>query len=453
MNRPIYNMLKLISTRRSLHMPAHFGKAIFDYGDIFSLDTTEIDKSDNLYDPKSAIKEAQELLAKSACVKDAFFLHDGSSAGIRAMILYARHFGRKIIVPRLSHKSIYNAIAIFDMEPVFVYPSYTEDLFAYISTQNVINIINSNTDATAVIITSPDYYGVCVDIEKIASVAHKYGIIVLCDQAHGAHLNWSNTLKNAGFYGADVFVQSAHKTLPCLTSNAWLLNNNANHDLLLDCLQAVQTSSPSFINMMCMDDARAYMDENAYLTIIQNLIQDFSKKLKGFNLSHNIWEKYKLIFDETRLVIDCGNKAHRVYQILSNNGIDIEMYDKNRIVCILSVIPDICRYQLELLLSVLNQIEYKQSLETDNIYMNVTCQRALSINKAYFAEKELVDLEKSEGRISATIAGLYPPGIPLISWGELINKDLINLLKEHSNNCFGINDSKIYCVVEENNEI
>lgn len=447
MKRPIFEMLSSIKNRKSLHMPAHFGKSLFEYGDIFKLDTTEIDLCDNLYKPNGAIKEAQELLAQAANVKNAYFLHDGSSAGIRAMLLYAKHFGNKIIVPRNSHKSIYNFIAVIGLDPLFVKLSFTEDFYPYTSTEDIIDTINNN-EASAIMITSPDYYGVCMDIEKIAKAAHNHNILVLCDQAHGAHLNWNKKIQNAGYYGADIFVQSAHKTLPCLTSNAWLLNKNADHELLIDCLQAIQTSSPSFISMMCMDDARAYMDEYSDCNSIENLAKNFGAKLEHFNLSHNLWSKYGFEFDESRLVIDCKNSADYVLQRLQDKGLDVEMSDGRRIVCILSQIKEECINQLDILETELKEIELTKEIFSKSGFP-ATFSKCMNISDAYFSKKEYVKLSEAEGRISGTIAGIYPPGIPAIVWGERINKEIINYLCESSDKCFGIKNKMIKCVVEE----
>lgn len=448
MNRPIFEMLSSIKNRNSLHMPAHFGKSLFEYGNLFELDTTELDITDNLYNPQNAIKEAEKLLSISAKAKNAYFLHDGSSAGVRTLLLYARHFGKKIIVPRLSHKSIYTSIAIYGLEPIFVKASYTDDNLAYTNTDDIIDTIEANRDACAIILTSPDYYGVCVDIKKIADFAHKNNILVFCDQAHGAHLNWSKTLQNAGFYGADAFVQSAHKTLACLTSNAWLLNNTLSCDLLLDCLQAVQTTSPSFINMMVMDDARAYMDKYADCEKITKLIKCFSKKLKHFKLSHDIWKRQGFILDENRLVIDCMGNGYIVQNELNKNSIDIEMADDRRIVCIISQKEEECKQQLDKLLEALNKIDC-EFIKYENIDSLISSpKKVLEFSEAYFSKKEMVSLKDAEGRISACVAGLYPPGIPLIAWGEKIEKPVIELFIKSKDKCFGINDGKINCVRE-----
>ncbi|MDY6072599.1 MAG: aminotransferase class V-fold PLP-dependent enzyme [Eubacteriales bacterium] len=441
-------MLNSISERRSLHMPAHFGKALFEYGDIFKLDTTELDVSDNLYNPSGAIKEAEELLAKSANVKNAYFLHDGSSAGIRAMLLYVKHLGNKIIIPRNSHISIYNFIASVGLDPVFAKLSFTDDAYPYTPTDNLKETIDNNPDAVAVLITSPDYYGVCMDIESIANYIHDHGMILLCDQAHGAHLNWNKSLHNAGYYGADIFVQSAHKSLPCLTSNAWLLNRSANSELILKCIQAIQTSSPSFINMMFMDDARAYMDEHYDDKKISNLVSDFENNLNNFKMSHKLWQKYGFSFDDSRIVIDCNNSADLVQQELQSKGIDIEMSDGRRIVCIISQVSEICKEQLATLQQILSKIDIPNAVDNKFEFPDAP-KRFMKISDAFFADKELVELGKAEGRISGTIAGRYPPGIPVVAWGEIINSDIIEYLSEYYDKCFGIKNKMINCVMEK----
>ena len=177
MKRPIYTMLSGVKDRQSLHMPAHHGAALFYY-DPIALDTTELPDTDNLYQPFGAIAEAQQLLALSAGVQSAHFLHNGSTAGIQAMLLYARHRGGKILMQRSSHISVYHFAAVLGLEAVYMKDSFTEEGIPYLDTEHAVACVRQHPDASAILLTSPNYYGVCVDIARISAVARQEGMLV-----------------------------------------------------------------------------------------------------------------------------------------------------------------------------------------------------------------------------------------------------------------------------------
>lgn len=446
-------MLSGVKDRQSLHMPAHHGAALFYY-DPIALDTTELPDTDNLYQPFGAIAEAQQLLALSAGVQSAHFLHNGSTAGIQAMLLYARHRGGKILMQRSSHISVYHFAAVLGLEAVYVKDSFTEEGIPYLDTEHAVACVRRHPDASAILLTSPNYYGVCVDIARISAIARQEGVLVLVDQAHGAHLNWSKSLKNAREYGADIFVQSAHKTLPCATSCAWLLNKTQDADLLLKCLQSVQTTSPSFTNMLMMDDARAYMDANAALDKILSLIESFGRRVAhlGYHLTLEELERQGHIVDKTRLVLDCPQGGYAVRDVLSKCGIDVEMVDARRIVCILSLLPKVCKQELQTLYFGLMGVAYQErslSVPADFIPQNTIPEAAVSLQSGYYAAKERIPLHAAIGRSSADIIGLYPPGTPLIVWGERFTAELVHVLESADpRHVVGVEAGRVYVIKE-----
>ncbi|NMD37841.1 MAG: aminotransferase class V-fold PLP-dependent enzyme [Christensenellaceae bacterium] len=460
-NRLIYNMLKKTSKRLSLHMPGHHGKAPYKYKNIYKLDTTElVDVTDNLYKPKGAIFEAQKMLAKSAGVSNAIFLHNGTTAGVHAMLIYAKHFGNKIIMQRNSHISAYNITMLLNFNVAFIDFSKTENGHNYVSKANIINTIEQNPDAAAILITSPDFYGAMLDLTDIVKLAHSKNMLVLCDQAHGAHLNWDRDLKNAGEYGGDIFVQSAHKTLPSLTSSAWLLlNEGINNELLLQCLSTVQTTSPSFINFLSQDDARNYMDSFGAGNISQAkiLIKNFGDKIcdYGYTLAHNQWKNEtkddNIIYDETRLVIKANQGGYKFQEQLKNSGIDVELADDFYVVCIVSLNINILNKQLKTLYKAIKSLG-KQSLSNIKI-ININYalpDKALNANEAYFGKKEWVTLNEARNRVAASLVGFYPPGTPLIIWGEKYNDNIVDmLLNADEGKLFGVKNNCVLCIVEE----
>lgn len=453
--RFIYSMLKKSSKRTSLHMPGFFSSRLFNYRDIASLDSTELMTTDNLYAPRSAILNAQTRLANIAQAKHAYFLHNGSTAGIQAMILYALHRGKKIIVPRYSHISLYNISALIDMQLCFVKASSFGNDYFNTLTQDYIECIKNNSDASAVFITCPDYYGASIDIKKIADEAHKHSMLVLVDQAHGAHYNWLPNMNNALYYGADICVQSAHKTLPCFTSSAWLLSNIKDDRRLRSILQIVQTSSPSFIHMMSMDDAIVYMNDKYINSHHKNLyiIEKFKRKIKllGYSFIEDELKQYEdfISFDPYRLSIFCKMGSAKIIQELYNKKIDIEFSDQYRIICILSTRHRILKKQLSKLYRVLINIKPTEStINTFKLYTNI--DTTLNLKKAFESESEIVDLNQALGRKAACLAGLYPPGIPIVIYGEVIDKNIVDCLNSIPENMlFGVENHSILCIKEK----
>ncbi len=441
-------------------MPAHHGKAPYKYKNVYKLDTTELDITDNLYSPSGAVLNAQQMLAKSANVANAIFLHNGTTAGIQAMLIYAKHFGNKVIIQRNSHISAYNIAMLLNLELAYTGISQTESGHIYISKANLEKAIIENPDASAILITTPDYYGKIVDLTDIVKLAHSKNMLVLCDQAHGAHFNWDNDIKNAGECGADIFVQSAHKTLPSLTSSAWLLSNDSvDNSLLLECLSTVQTTSPSFINMLSLDDARAYMDEFGADNIIKAkaLIKNFALKIYGFGytLAYNQWKNTikddSIIYDETRLVIKANQGGYKFQNQLQNMGIDVELADSNYVVCIISLNTKLLKKQLKLLLKAIKRLGVQNFENISENCINYSLPiKDISANSAYFSKKEWVMLSEAEGRIAGGLSGFYPPGTPLIVWGEVYNANLVYmLLNAAESKLFGVKNKRVLCVIQE----
>src|SRR5665647_1872789 len=221
----------------SFHMPGHKGSGFykrFGYVDFmnnfFDYDITEIEGADNLFQREGIIKAVSEKYARLYGVKQSFLLINGTSCGLISAILATVPKGKKIVMARNSHKSVFNALNLAGIEPIYAYPELIEDwkISGAITSFEIEEILRRNPDAEAVILPSPNYYGICSDIEEISEIVHKFGKILIVDQAHGAHLNFFNHYKIEGFplaaerAGADIVVNSTHKTLASLTQSAVL---------------------------------------------------------------------------------------------------------------------------------------------------------------------------------------------------------------------------------------
>ncbi|MBR5809679.1 MAG: aminotransferase class I/II-fold pyridoxal phosphate-dependent enzyme, partial [Clostridia bacterium] len=237
-----------------MHMPGHKrNTALAPYLKRLGadLDITEIDGFDNLHAPCGIIYESMQKAATLRNAKSAFYLVGGTTAGILASVSAVIDDADKVIVARNCHKSVYNALELKNAETVFVMPEIDEGtgISGSILPCDIEKAIKENPDAKLVILTSPTYEGVTSDIKAICRLAHSYNIPVLVDGAHGAHLGFTDDfLPDNISQGADISVESLHKTLPSLTQTAVCYVNGdlVDSKRIADRLSVFQSSSPSY---------------------------------------------------------------------------------------------------------------------------------------------------------------------------------------------------------------
>ncbi len=445
------DMLAKASGRLSLHMPGAQGKAPFETIDPYLLDTTELDVTDDLYRPENGIAAAQQLAAASAGAAHTLMLTGGSTAGIHAMLLYAAQRGDKVILPRNVHISALHLCAVAGLKPVFVPVQYTPSGRPYATGEDYVRVIREHSDAKGALVLSPDYYGTLGPVAEAARAAHQSGMLLLCDEAHGAAMNWYRRELSAIRQGADLAVQSAHKTLPALTAGAWLhAAEGVDIHLLRKRLRMVQTSSPSFLTMLSLDDARAWMDENG-----SRAAQELHEALKGFHAEAaklGYWDGQAALppqveRDPLRLVLDAPQGGFRLADQLAAMDIDVELSDTHGICCILSLMDGSGR--LCKLLDVLRLIG-RQNADVARCFPKPPPipERSMPLCEAAFAPAEPVAIERAAGRISAGQVGLYPPGVAVLTAGERITEEAVQwLCAMPAHRLFGLDENqKISCV-------
>lgn len=270
---PLFDALVSLAQSRkvSFHTPGHkSGKGIatrfvkFVGPKIFSIDLTTLDEVDSLQKPIGVIKEAQELAAMAYGSEASFFLINGTTAGNHAMVISVCDPGDKIIVARNAHKSVLTGLIFTGATPVFITPKVdkTLKLTMNVTFDDVKEVIDENPDAKAIYLTSPNYYGITADLERIIPYAHKRGIITLIDEAHGPHLKFHPELPTSALEaGADLCVQSTHKIIGGMTQSSMLhaRKERVNINTLRNILKMVQSTSPSYILMASLDLARMQM--------------------------------------------------------------------------------------------------------------------------------------------------------------------------------------------------
>jgi len=448
LNAPLYEAVRKYASANPVpfHMPGHkLGRGFpKDVGrEMLSLDVTEIPGMDNLHAPEGVIREAQELAAKAFCAEKTYFLVNGSSGGIHAIVMALCKPGDKLIVARDCHKSVIGAMILAGVEPVYVMPEFIDD-FAITGTVDALNLtraIELNPDAVGVLITRPNYYGICSDIESIARTVHAHGMILMVDEAHGAHLCFSDCLpKSAMEAGADICVQSAHKTLPAITQGAYLHVKSGKVDIerLEFFLDLLQTTSPSYIIMSMLDVARCIMAEKGtgLLNNLLNGINSLATLIDGYTGIRLLKEKDVSggSLDRTRIVINLkefGRTGYETEAILRNDyNIQVEMSDFYNIVCIATIADGAA--ELEYLgksLADLNaSYSTKQPLPDKYVRKMQLPIQAMELKDAKNVKYIKLPLNKASGRISRNIITPYPPGIPLVCPGEIIMEEIVEYI-------------------------
>ncbi|MDP4093024.1 MAG: aminotransferase class V-fold PLP-dependent enzyme [Bacillota bacterium] len=444
----MYNSLKKYAGSNPVpfHMPGHkMGKGLPEefLRDLLPMDVTEIPGMDNLHFPSGPIKQAQQLAAEAFKADKTYFLVNGSTCGIHAMIFTICKPGDKLIVTRDCHRSVIAGMMLAGVEPIYIKPEYNSrfGIYSHVDPDKIRQALDNNPDAVGVLITRPNYYGVCSDIVKIVQIVHSHEKLLIVDEAHGAHLCFNEKLPLGSMQaGVDMCVQSAHKTLPALTQSAYLHVNGKKIDIerLEFYLSALQTSSPSYILMAFLDIARAIM-QNKGAQQLEDLfknIEDLRETLKGVD-GITLLGKSQLCsdYDQTRVVInlrDTGITGYEMEKLLRDaSNIQVEMSDYSNVVCISTVADNQKDFEIlaEALKSMVELHRKQDPLkdlyipEAEDIFQEIVLKdMALRSGK-------LVNIESAAGFVSHDMIVPYPPGIPLICPGEKISRNSVDLLK------------------------
>ena len=432
---------KLLGNKKiPMHMPGHKrNTAIAPYLKHLGadLDITEIEGFDNLHAPCGIIRESMERAAKLRGAKNAFYLVNGTTAGILAGISATVSCGDTVICARNCHKSVYNALELTGAKTVFVMPKIHSEtgISGSILPQDIEAAIKESPDTKLVIITSPTYEGVTSDIKEICKIAHKFGIPVLVDSAHGAHLGFTDDfLPDAISLGADISVESLHKTLPSLTQTAILYTNSdlVSMEKLADKLSVFQTSSPSYLLMASIDGCINLLEEQG-----EDLFDRWNERLSGFYKRCEDLKNLKLLsdngdffgLDKTKIVI-LTKSGEWLMSELRKMGIECEMTAPNYVVAMTGMgdTKEMLSYLATCLLNLDKEAEKRSDTKSVSLLLP---KKAMNITDAKSKDSEYVNIEGSTDRISAGYVFAYPPGIPIVCPGEVISEEIKDLLLQY----------------------
>ena len=462
----------------AFHMPGHKRNLdLMDGTSPYRIDITEIDGFDDLHHAEGILKEAQERAAEVYHADETHFLVNGSTVGILSAILGTTEKGDSILVARNCHKSVYHAIYLNELDPVYLYPKFDTELglSTEIDAADVQKALEEHPGIRAVMIVSPTYDGVVSDIEKIAEIVHEAGCLLIVDEAHGAHFGFDPYFpKSANMYGADLVINSLHKTLPALTQTALLHVNGerVNRRKVKRYLDMLQTSSPSYILMASIDACIHLLEQTQmqkcsifkeYAAHIDNLREEL-KKLKYLKI---IRTENTDRYDRSKFVISVKHapiSSHELYErLLHDYHLQMEMLAGTYVLAMTTVgdTKEGLDRLRDALLAIDAELDAKlksgsgqeqkpmQMTDTDlplsgrqpslekvwTIAEAVKCRDVVPSRKGKIETCSFAD---SVGYISLEYAYLYPPGSPLIVPGERITQEAVEILCWYQEHDFSI---------------
>lgn len=433
-----------------MHMPGHKRKALAPYLHILGAeyDLTEITGMDDLHRPEGILKECQQKAQELWHSQHSFFLVNGSTVGILAGIRSCTKTGDTVLVARNCHKSVYNAIELCGLNPVYILPQMLKEIPSYSCVQpsQVEEALKVNSDIKAVIITSPTYEGIISDVANIAKVAHSFGVPVLVDEAHGAHLDLSPYFTGGAVRaGADIVVQSLHKTLPSLTQTAVLHLNSkiVSSQTVQRQLSVFQTSSPSYLLMSSIDSCIEFVQNRRLFLNWNNNLESFKEQIQRLRclevLNYTDNSESMFGFDKSKIVISAVHTnitGGRLFALLRDKyKIELEMCGGDYAIAMTSMADS--QEDLSILADALLSID-KTLLSVNRSPLCTTItdlpKRNMSIAQALESPKKVIDKQFSKDSVCAEYIWLYPPGIPIITPGEVINSETLSIITAAAEN-------------------
>lgn len=440
-----------------MHMPGHKRCGDFPYSAPlpFDIDITEIDAFDDLNHPSEIFIESERLAASLWGSDECIYSVNGSSGAILAALRGALigKDSKKVLMSRGCHKSVYHGVEICRGEPVYLsaglnsYGFYTET-----SPDEVKRRLSDNPDTSLVIITSPTYEGIISNVREIARICHEAGVPLMVDEAHGAHLSLHGIFpEGAVVCGADIVVQSIHKTLPSLTQTALmhLSGDLIDKSEIRRQMAVFQTTSPSYILSSSIDSAVRFLasDEGKMrLTDWYSCVTDARERLvKLKNLTLFESERY----DPSKLVI-CGAGERLADHLRRKYKIELEMSSISYVIAMTGA-GDNAETLDRFVSSVLASDRLFSDASPGFSLTHTIPYQVMTPAEAVDRAGELTDLKNAVMRVSRSYVYAYPPGIPLITPGELCDEDFIAGMKsllERNVSLRGLTNGKIEVIKE-----
>ncbi|MCL2842106.1 MAG: aminotransferase class I/II-fold pyridoxal phosphate-dependent enzyme [Oscillospiraceae bacterium] len=450
-NAPIYEALSRFQDARVVpfDVPGHKrGRGNPELQDFLGEQCLRVDVNamkplDNLCHPISVIREAEELAADAFGTHQAFFMVNGTTSGIQAMILAVCKRGDKIILPRNVHRSVLNALVLCGAHAVYVNPDVDKTLGISLGMPmaEVRRAILANPDAKAILVNNPTYYGICSDLRAIVGLAHAHGMMVLADEAHGTHFYFGDGLPSPAMaVGADMSSVSMHKSGGSLTQSSFLLTaDTVSPGYVRQIINLTQTTSASYLLMSSLDLSRrnlALRGKEIFARVLKlsQYARDEVNTLNGYRAfgEELVNRDSVFAFDQTKLSVNTlgiGLAGIEVYDILRDEyDIQIEFGDLGNILAYLSIGDRL--QDVERLVGALAEVRRRYGKPGTGLLTQeyIEPQVVMSLQDAFYAEKEALPLPQAVGRVSSEFVMCYPPGIPILAPGERVTEAVLGYI-------------------------
>lgn len=408
------------------------------------IDVNSMKPLDNLGHPISIIRDAEELAADAFGASHAFLMIGGTTSSVQTMILATCKAGDKIILPRNVHKSAINALVLCGAIPIYIEMSVDPKIGIALGLENdrVAQVIKDHPDAKAILINNPTYYGICSDLKGLTEMAHEAGMMVLVDEAHGAHLHFTGKLPiSAMDAGADMAAVSMHKSGGSLTQSSLLLiGEQMNSEYVRQIINLTQSTSASYLLMASLDISRrnlALRGKESFEKVIE--LSEYARREINAIGGYYAYSK-ELIdgvsvcdFDVTKLSVytqGIGLTGIEVYDLLRDEyDIQIEFGDIGNILAYISIGDRI--QDIERLVGALADIKRLYSRDGKDLIAGeyIQPELVLSPQEAFYSERKSLTLDESVGQVCGEFVMCYPPGIPILAPGERITREIVDYIQ------------------------
>lgn len=445
MKRPLYQAVKGLRGGVNFAMPGHRGRVAFDFD--FKDDWTEVTGADNLLNPTEAIAEAQAEIAAAYGVKKSVIVPAGSTTGIKLALYLAAKPGETILIQRNSHQSLFHGAVALDLRLSYL-PAPVDEatgLFSGVDPEDVARALDEDPSISAVFLTSPDYFGGGLMLKEIADIVHARNKILIVDEAHGAHWAFTPLADRSAVRYGDYTVQSLHKTMAALTGAALLhINSHVEEETLLKGMGLFLSTSPSYLLMLSSEYAVAAgkdMDWQKLLChrarIESRLPQITVVKARGPFVACT--DPMKFLFNLP------GYRGDEVVSLLAEKGVYLEMGDDYYVLAILS--PYHTDEDVDRLIRAIASLPKKEERTGIEKGIYPKTEAVFPPRAAFFMETESVAIGESKGRVAAQNITPYPPGIPIVTYGERITEAVMAAISEREDS-IGFEDGKITVIKE-----
>ena len=420
----------------------------YDLGVMYALD--------DLHEPEGVLKEAQDLTAELYGADHCWFSINGTTALIEAMIMGTVGPDEAIIIPREAHRSVISGLVLSGAKPVYMDCQFDDrwGIPLGVSVEDAIKTMDAHPEAKAILLVYPNYYGVGVDIVNIVQEAHKRGMIVLVDEAHGPHLPFSENLPvEAIAAGADLVAQSTHKSVGSLTQTSWLLGqgDKINQRRITQMHQMLQSTSPNYIFLASLDMARHQLATEGKALISRTVelslyLRHELNKISGITTMEYIDIQERVVnYDCTKVLIDAkvlGLTGIEFERMLREYRIEVELVQAHHVLVLITIgdtkesvtsliqavqaISDTILHTSKVANS--NVVEHAENLSKDSSLLPKPIVRVTPRN-AMYANREQVPLRDALHRIVGETIAYYPPGIPCVAVGEEISSSVLQYIE------------------------